>query len=425
MMLAEDTQAMEWTVAVFGELSFPRGGVEAWKVLEVDASRYDDWVEEFEGGGLDPAPVHEVLDEIRAFRAPPEGPGKLRISVNSRGVSVVGVLEDDGYRAWCAHVATLFRVADGAGASGEITFVHVGGAYGYRVEVKPGASSFTAVNDRPKIDRMRSQDAFATVLGLLGRKPVKTTVDQAPSRADDPRYGAIVTLLEKVPAATINAALEARGGVRDPATQKDLRRADDALALLRSGPTEGHRVFAANLARELDPKGFEPIAVDLITEGTDLALANAAVWALRRSKHPRALEALLVALADPRADASSLPGHYAFEALSERLGPALGEVLHATLTPAFAAGANATVVARIVQLLRQSGLEIPADTLAAVTDRKDTIIHNALATPLAKAPSKPAAKKKSAAKKKAAKRSASNKTPAKKAAALKARSKAR
>lgn len=406
---------MEWTVAVFGELQFPKGGVEAWKALEVDASRYEDWVEEFEGGGLDPAPVHEVLDEIRAFPAPPEGPGKLKISVKSPQVSVVGVLEDDGYRAWCAHVATLFRVAEDAGASGEITFVHVGGAYGYRVKVKPGSSSFTAVNDKAGIDRMRSQDAFATAVGLLAGKPVQTSQAEAPSGKDEGAYQQIVALLDALPAAKIEAALKARGGVRDPDTQEDLLRAADALALLRRGPTEGHRAFAANLARELDPRGFDPIAVELLERGADLALTSVAVWALKGSKHPGATDALLEALADPRRDPSSMPAFNALDALQARLGDALPEALLAQLTPSFAASADAAVCARIVQLLRQRGLAIPAAALTALEARKEAILRNTLAMPIAPIPAARAP----------AKKAASKKTPARTTAAPKAKSRAR
>lgn len=409
---------MEWTVAVFGELRFPRGGVEAWKALVVDASRHEDWVEEFDDGGLDPAPVREVLDEIAAFPAPPEGPGRVKISLGSKEIHAVGFLADDGYRAWCAHLATLFRVAADAGATGDLTFVNVAGLYGYRVEVKPGSSSFTAIRDRAGVDRLRAQDAFATAVGMLGGKPVQTSQEQAPSGKDEGPYQQIVALLEALPAAKIEAALKARGGVRDPATQKDLLRAADALALLRRGPSEGHRAFAANLARELDPKGFEPIAVALVAlvpRSADLALTAAAVWALKGAKHPGATDALLQALADPRRDPSSMPAYHAFDALQARLGEALPDALLPRLTPAFAASADAAVCARVVQLLRQRGIAIPAASLTVLEARKEPILRNTLSMPIAPAP----------AAKAPAKKAASKKTPAKKTPAPKAKARAR
>jgi hypothetical protein len=403
---------MEWTVAIFGELRFPKGGVEAWMELRVDASRYEDWVEEFEGGGLDPMPARALLDEIRAFPAPPEGPGKLKISRETREISVAGFLEEDGYRAWCAQLATLFRVAEDAGACGEILFVNVGGAYGYRVKVKPGASSFTSVRDKAGIDRMRERDGFATALGMLSGKPVKTSQARAPSGVDQACYARIVALLERLPERALDAALEARG-IPDPDTPKGILRAPKALSIFRRGENEGMRAFAAGLARDLDPAGLEPIAVDLLERGADLAISDTAVWALRRSKHPGAQGALLKALADPRADAASMPGYDAFGALKERLGPELAGVLHAQLTPAFAAGANAAVVACIVQFLRQSGIEIPEASLLVVEARKEPILANALATPLAPPPK---ASRKVASKKRPTKKAARKKSPAKKRA---------
>jgi len=369
---------MEWSVAVFGEISFPAGGVQKWKELVVDPERYTDWVEEFAGEACDGSRVAEVLDEIRDLPGGVGAAGPIAMDIGARRVTVRAFPEESGYRDYAPRLATLFRVAADAGGQGDVYFVNAAGLYAYRVHLEKGASAFQQIRDRKGIDGLRAQEAFAEAVALKVAPPRETSLGQAASGVDQAAYERLVALVEKAPAAALEKVLQSYGGLTLPGAKKPLLRAAEVLPVLRRGETEGVRRFAGELAWALDPAGLEPIALELLQRGADIALADLAATALRTSRRPEAREALIEALFDPRQDPFSCPRATALDSLRAQVDADLAERVLARLTRDRAEKGGALVVTSLLDLLRLAAVTPAPEVLEALDKRPEPAIGHAL-----------------------------------------------
>ena len=117
---------MGWDALLFGELTFPQGGIDAWKRLVIQEGLYRDkaWKQSsMMGEPTDTVSVAEMLEKLEDHARWCEdeypGPDHQRVTVDGNRVSVRACINEDDFRSWAGNIATMLRLAEKVGATGE------------------------------------------------------------------------------------------------------------------------------------------------------------------------------------------------------------------------------------------------------------------------------------------------------------------
>ncbi|MEZ4300997.1 MAG: hypothetical protein R3B70_39040 [Polyangiaceae bacterium] len=136
---------MGYDVAVWGSLKLPKGGADTWRKLPVDGSAWNDWTMWFEYGEKGPPrPVEQHLSEWAKFG---EGSEHFTVETGPSKVNVHAFLSQSAFVGRAQSIAALFRVAERAGATGEITFAGVGSPLAFRLTLSKKGSTFEALDE--------------------------------------------------------------------------------------------------------------------------------------------------------------------------------------------------------------------------------------------------------------------------------------
>jgi hypothetical protein len=132
---------------VFGELTFPAGGVEAWKKLTVAAGTYKDKAWKKSAWLGDPTETTTVAAMLVALEKHSvwcatkyTGPDHMHVAIEGNCVTVRGYLNEDDFRHWCGNLATMLRAAEKVGASGEYVAIANDDLAGERLVLAGGKS---------------------------------------------------------------------------------------------------------------------------------------------------------------------------------------------------------------------------------------------------------------------------------------------
>jgi hypothetical protein len=193
---------MGWDAVLFGELEFPKGGVEAWKALVVEEGLYADkaWKQSaMMGDPVEATTVAGVLAKLEDHRRWCEekypGPDHQRVQIEGDRVSLRAYINEDDFRYWCGNIATMVRVADKVGATGEYVALANDEMAGERLVLTGGKSRCEPIDlremmgggDAPESDLDYAaivEEIFATTSEKLERLAEKRG---APAKAAAPK----------------------------------------------------------------------------------------------------------------------------------------------------------------------------------------------------------------------------------------------
>lgn len=130
----EDELVMGWDIGIWGELTFPHGGLAAWQKLDVDASRFK-WKEPLAPG--EPGRPEKVAKVLARYGKRPKrlgGSEHIRVGQSGDTVTFRGFLNEDSF-AHAVVVSAVFRTAGEAGGTGTLCLGGLGAALGFKVSV--------------------------------------------------------------------------------------------------------------------------------------------------------------------------------------------------------------------------------------------------------------------------------------------------
>ncbi|MEZ4447378.1 MAG: hypothetical protein R3B72_50345 [Polyangiaceae bacterium] len=309
---------MEWHVVVFGSLTFPKGGLTRWRKEAVDAEAFDDWKGELGAGPTgEGAPVSKMLKRIAGYPKLTREHGRVDVAAKGSEATFVGYLRDDAFLSLATEVATTFRVASEAGASGELYLLHVDGEEGYRIAVEPDASSCSKLRSKKKLDALEQnplcQAASALYEQSLGPPAVvepkpKQAADQGEPTTGGDGWPPLVAALEKRGPDELHRALLEVGGWFSFSLSKvePVARAfpdgEALLATIRAGEPAAIKPLALALLAELDPAEAKKAALGLVATDAPDDLLIAAAEVLQQASDVTSTVALARALARPPLD---------------------------------------------------------------------------------------------------------------------------
>lgn len=169
---------MGYSVALFGEITFPEKAKTRWKKQPADARAFTDWPEGFaaetgeQGEDYEPPTAADLL-KAHAPRKGLRGEGALRfveLDGDKNHVRLRALLDEPGSGALQRALAALFRSAADVGAEGEILVLGWDDCpfdLGFRGEIAPERSTFVALprkeiaraGNHPIMDELRARIA--------------------------------------------------------------------------------------------------------------------------------------------------------------------------------------------------------------------------------------------------------------------------
>ncbi len=168
---------MGWDAFLFGELTFPRGGIEAWKTLVIKEGLYKDKVwkaSSMMGDPSETATVAEMLvkleDHARWCDEEYAGPDHQRVRIDGDRVSVRAYINEDDFRYWAGNIATMLRLGEKVGATGEYVALANDGNDGERLTLTGGTSRCELVDGLA----VMTDDAYQAII----RELFDTTTDK-------------------------------------------------------------------------------------------------------------------------------------------------------------------------------------------------------------------------------------------------------
>lgn len=142
---------MGWDAILFAELTFPPGGIEAWRDLEMEESTYEDWSDvPLMAGVTDTTTVAAVIAKLeehsRWCAEVYRGPDHQRLVIDGDGVSFRAYINEDDYGSYSGDIATLFRLGERVGAKGEYVVLANDCMSGDRIVLAGGKSRLEQVD---------------------------------------------------------------------------------------------------------------------------------------------------------------------------------------------------------------------------------------------------------------------------------------
>ncbi len=166
---------MGWDAFVFGDLVFPKGGIEAWKKLVIREGLYgDEWTSStMLGDPTETMTVADMLAKLADHRRWCEeeypGPDHQTVDIEGNRLSLRGYINEDDFRYYQGNIATMLRVAEKVGATGEYAAIANDDLAGERLVLEDGASRFEPFGVNTGGDPSDGQDYWAIVEGLFRR----------------------------------------------------------------------------------------------------------------------------------------------------------------------------------------------------------------------------------------------------------------
>ncbi len=142
---------MGWDAILFADLTFPPGGIEAWRELGIESDTYEDWSDApLMIGEAESTTVTGVLAKLAKHSTwcaeVYGGPDHQTLVVTANHVSFRAYINEDDYGAYSTEIATLFRLGERVKATGEYVVLANDSMAGDRIVLARGKSRLEAVD---------------------------------------------------------------------------------------------------------------------------------------------------------------------------------------------------------------------------------------------------------------------------------------
>ncbi len=301
---------MGFLCAVIGTLKFPDGGRSVWETLPLEASHFEDWLDNGLFSGESANRWHTVGELVEATFSLGSQGGSAFIEIEGTGeVSLQAWLPEDDFGEWHQDLATASRAAWDAGARGTVDFLVIG---------LPRAVQVSLDDDGSGIEWVESAEVFANdhharVFMQLQAWHEARLADPGLRRGTYLEHERTFGLAEEVTVAQQDA-LNAACALEDVALRAAL--ADEMilapslapLSEVFASPAEVRdalaqagllpRVIAIQLVAHANAAAAEPLALRLLTDSS-AHVRRSALRALARCESETAIATLLGFVAKP------------------------------------------------------------------------------------------------------------------------------
>jgi hypothetical protein len=180
---------MGWDAFVFGDLVFPKGGIEAWKKLVIEEGLYgDEWTRStMLGEPTETMTVADMLAKLDDHRRWCEeeypGPDHQTVDIDGNRLSLRGYINEDDFQYYRGNIATMLRVAEKVGATGEYAAIANDDLAGELLVLEDGTSRIEPFGVNTGGDPSEGKDYWAIIEGLFRR-----VAEKMKESADLPAY---------------------------------------------------------------------------------------------------------------------------------------------------------------------------------------------------------------------------------------------
>ena len=180
---------MGWDAFVFGDLVFPKGGIDAWKKLVIEEGLYgDEWTSStMLGEPTETMTVADMLAKLDDHRRWCEeeypGPDHQTVDIEGNHLTLRGYINEDDFQYYRGNIATMLRVAEKVGATGEYAAIANDDLAGERLVLEDGTSRIEPFGVNTGGDLSEGKDYWAIIEGLFRR-----VAEKMKESADLPAY---------------------------------------------------------------------------------------------------------------------------------------------------------------------------------------------------------------------------------------------
>lgn len=148
---------MGWDIAIWGTLKMDPSVQAAWRKTVMNGRSWKDWKAWFKNAS--PGEPREVAKALASWaKRSVRGHELLEVKAGKQGIEVLGYVSKVAFIEEARDIATLFRCAEKAGATGSITFAGVGLSEAYRLELTASGSSLKVLDEdlegSPEVQRI-------------------------------------------------------------------------------------------------------------------------------------------------------------------------------------------------------------------------------------------------------------------------------